>query len=181
MVCSGAVAHARMPAVSASFSNSARLIELRKSWSSCMPSTEMGASLLALRISLVLRTCLRSLLTARGDASAETEGLCASSNSVAKWSTSTMSMSSPPHDSSHATALISNWPCVFFLPASLPSNVLYRTSAAPTLVAPMSYTMVHVPSEVNSLSMPHCNAAALRSETSARMFKPAMSAASYSA
>ena len=87
-------------------------------------------------------------------------------------------MSSPPQLASHATALTSNCPCVFFLPASLPSKVEYRTSAAPTEVAPMSYTIVHVPSGVNSLSMPHCKAAHERSLTSAKMFSPAMSAAS---
>jgi hypothetical protein len=45
-----------------------------------MPSTEIGASLFALRISFVLRACLRSLLTARGDESAGADGARAASN-----------------------------------------------------------------------------------------------------
>ena len=41
--------------------------------------------------------------------------------------------------------------------------------------------MVHLPWVVNSLSMPHWSAAAEMSDTSARMLRPAMSAASYRA
>ena len=123
MALRGPAARVKIPFSFARASKSFRVIVDRKSTSSCMPSTDSGASLLALRISLVLRTCLRSLAIALGESNADTEGLCLASNSARKWSTRSMSMSSPPTDSSHLTALISNWPCCFFLPASLPSNV----------------------------------------------------------
>ena len=124
MALSGATARSKRPTPAASSSNVVRLMVERKSTSSCIPSTERGASRFAERISFVLRTCLRSFAIALGASETETLGLCLASNSAAKWSTRSMSMSSPPQLSSHFTAFTSNCPWVFFLPASLASKVL---------------------------------------------------------
>mmetsp|Transcript_2205 Transcript_2205/g.7720 ORF Transcript_2205/g.7720 Transcript_2205/m.7720 type:complete len:304 (+) Transcript_2205:1736-2647(+) len=172
-------APARSSSGAASSSNFSLVTVDLKSTSSVSPSTLMGASLFAERISLVLRTSFLSFATDLG--APRTSTPCLSLTSPMKCSTSTASKSAPPRAASHLRPFTSNCPTDFFLPASLAWYELNSRSAAVVDPLPMSYSTTRCVVLEKSLSMPHCRPAAACSETSARTLRPATAAASSSA
>mmetsp|Transcript_2893 Transcript_2893/g.10564 ORF Transcript_2893/g.10564 Transcript_2893/m.10564 type:complete len:206 (+) Transcript_2893:1557-2174(+) len=148
-------APARSSSGAASFSNCSRVTDERKSKSPWIPSTEMNASWLALKTSLVRRTCFLSLASALGTARMSTPPPSCAFTSSAKCSTSTMSKLIAPRLASHSTPSTSNCPTCFVRPASFIGYELKRTSAVSTLELPMSYRITSLVAFVKSLSMPH--------------------------
>ena len=87
---------------------------------------------------LRLAHLLAQLAIALGASETETLGLRLASNSAAKWSTRSMSMSSPPQPHPTSPPSLRTVRGFSSCPLPWPSKVLYRTSPAPTEVEPMS-------------------------------------------